>query len=73
MASGRLSRLLLPPSRLDPECECAPPMQSTLFNSLVENGKAQAANYPFCTIEPNTGMVTVPDPRLQVCDHGAHK
>ncbi len=48
-------------------CTTLPPSyQSTLFNSLVENGKAQAANYPFCTIEPNTGMVTVPDPRLQV-------
>lgn len=32
----------------------------------VENGKAQAANFPFCTIEPNVGIVGVPDPRLQV-------
>lgn len=32
----------------------------------VENGKAQAANYPFCTIEPNVGIVGVPDPRLHV-------
>jgi obg-like ATPase 1 len=40
--------------------------KSTLFNSLVENGKAAAANFPFCTIEPNTGIVTVPDPRLQI-------
>lgn len=40
--------------------------KSTLFNSLVENGKAQAANFPFCTIEPNTGIVTVPDSRLQI-------
>lgn len=32
----------------------------------VENGKAQAANFPFCTIEPNVGIVAVPDPRLQV-------
>ena len=32
----------------------------------VENGKAQAANFPFCTIEPNVGVVAVPDPRLQV-------
>lgn len=38
--------------------------QSTLFNAIVENGKAAAANFPFCTIEPNVGMVTVPDPRL---------
>lgn len=41
-------------------------MQSTLFNALVENGKAQAANFPFCTIEPNVGMVTVEDPRLKI-------
>lgn len=40
--------------------------KSTLFNSVVENGKAQAANYPFCTIEPNVGIVAVPDPRLNV-------
>lgn len=39
--------------------------QSTLFNAIVENGKAAAANFPFCTIEPNVGMVTVPDARLQ--------
>ena len=37
--------------------------KSTLFNSLSSAG-AEAANYPFCTIEPNVGMVTVPDPRL---------
>ncbi len=40
--------------------------KSTLFNALVETAKAQAANYPFCTIEPNTGQVAVPDPRLDV-------
>ncbi|KAH7447758.1 hypothetical protein KP509_01G119900 [Ceratopteris richardii] len=40
--------------------------KSTLFNALVENGKAQAANFPFCTIEPNVGIVAVPDPRLDV-------
>ncbi|KAL3685702.1 hypothetical protein R1sor_003724 [Riccia sorocarpa] len=40
--------------------------KSTLFNALVENGKAQAANFPFCTIEPNVGIVAVPDPRLEV-------
>ncbi|KXZ43765.1 hypothetical protein GPECTOR_81g215 [Gonium pectorale] len=39
--------------------------KSTLFNALVENGKAQAANFPFCTIEPNVGIVQVADPRLQ--------
>lgn len=32
----------------------------------MENGKAQAANFPFCTIEPNVGIVAVPDSRLQV-------
>ncbi|CAN1157975.1 Ribosome-binding ATPase YchF [Linum perenne] len=40
--------------------------KSTLFNAVVENGKAQAANFPFCTIEPNVGAVAVPDPRLNV-------
>lgn len=40
--------------------------KSTLFNALVANAQAQAANFPFCTIEPNKGMVSVPDPRLQV-------
>ena len=39
--------------------------KSTLFNALVENAKAQAANFPFCTIEPNKGVVSVPDQRLQ--------
>ena len=39
--------------------------KSTLFNALVENSKAQAANFPFCTIEPNKGIVSVPDERLQ--------
>ena len=37
--------------------------KSTLFNALTKAG-IEAANYPFCTIEPNVGMVTVPDPRL---------
>jgi ribosome-binding ATPase len=41
--------------------------KSTLFNCLT-NAKAQAANFPFCTIEPNVGMITVPDPRLQVLE-----
>ncbi len=40
--------------------------KSTLFNALVANAKAQAANFPFCTIEPNVGIVAVPDERLQV-------
>lgn len=38
--------------------------KSTLFNALVANAKAQAANFPFCTIEPNVGVVSVPDDRL---------
>ncbi|MFN4136345.1 MAG: redox-regulated ATPase YchF [Novosphingobium sp.] len=38
--------------------------KSTLFNALTETQAAQAANYPFCTIEPNVGNVGVPDPRL---------
>ncbi len=40
--------------------------KSTLFNALVANAQAEAANYPFCTIEPNAGIVSVPDPRLQL-------
>lgn len=39
--------------------------KSTLFNALTKTAAAQAANYPFCTIEPNTGEVAVPDPRLR--------
>src|SRR5260370_35850964 len=38
--------------------------KSTLFNALTETAAAQAANYPFCTIEPNVGEVAVPDKRL---------
>lgn len=40
--------------------------KSTLFNALVANAKATAANFPFCTIEPNVGVVAVPDERLEV-------
>lgn len=40
--------------------------KSTLFNAVTKTQKAQAANYPFCTIDPNVGVVTVPDPRLGV-------
>jgi GTP-binding protein YchF len=40
--------------------------KSTLFNAVVANAKAEAANFPFCTIEPNVGMVSVPDDRLDV-------
>ncbi|MGP1375281.1 MAG: redox-regulated ATPase YchF [Almyronema sp.] len=39
--------------------------KSTLFNALVANAKAHAANFPFCTIEPNVGVVAVPDERLE--------
>ncbi|ELR99861.1 redox-regulated ATPase YchF [Gloeocapsa sp. PCC 73106] len=40
--------------------------KSTLFNALVANAKAEAANFPFCTIEPNVGVASVPDERLEV-------
>src|SRR5438876_7657263 len=39
--------------------------KSTLFNAVTRTRKAEAANYPFCTIDPNVGVVTVPDSRLQ--------
>src|SRR3990167_408100 len=39
--------------------------KSTLFNALTRSNAAQAANYPFCTIDPNVGVVEVPDPRLK--------
>ena len=45
--------------------------KSTLFN-CISSGKAQAANFPFCTIEPNIGSTTVPDPRLQVLESLVH-
>jgi GTP-binding protein YchF len=41
--------------------------KSTLFNALTATAAAEAANYPFCTIEPNVGRVAVPDERLEVC------
>src|SRR5579863_1433620 len=41
--------------------------KSTLFNALTATAAAEAANYPFCTIEPNIGRVAVPDERLAVC------
>lgn len=41
--------------------------KSTLFNAL-SNAKAEAANYPFCTIEPNVGVITVPDERIQILE-----
>jgi len=39
--------------------------KSTLFNAVSNNAKAQASNYRFCTIDPNVGLVDVPDSRLQ--------
>ena len=41
--------------------------KSTLFNCLT-NAKAQSANFPFCTIEPNIGIVNVPDKRLEILE-----
>src|ERR1700731_1239704 len=41
--------------------------KSTLFNALTATAAAEAANYPFCTIEPNLGRVAVPDERLEIC------
>src|SRR5271168_5033984 len=41
--------------------------KSTLFNALTATAAADAANYPFCTIEPNVGRVAVPDERLTIC------
>ena len=40
--------------------------KSTLFNALTATKNAQSANYPFCTIEPNVGVVNVPDERLHI-------
>lgn len=45
--------------------------KSTLFNSLTKAG-AQAANYPFCTIDPNVGVVAVPDARLKTLGEMHH-
>ena len=49
--------------------------KSTLFNAVTRSRKAEAANYPFCTIDPNVGIVVVPDPRLAVLSKisGSHK
>src|SRR6266446_5135415 len=46
--------------------------KSTLFNAVTRTRKAQAANYPFCTIDPNLGVVTVPDPRLDTLAKLSH-
>ena len=40
--------------------------KSTLFNALIQSKKAEAANFPFCTIDPNIGNVSVPDERLNI-------
>lgn len=46
--------------------------KSTLFNAVTRTRKAQAANYPFCTIDPNQGIVSVPDPRLETLATMSH-
>src|ERR1035438_6285939 len=46
--------------------------KSTLFNALTRSHKAEAANYPFCTIDPNFGVVNVPDERLAPLSRIAH-
>jgi ribosome-binding ATPase YchF (GTP1/OBG family) len=46
--------------------------KSTLFNAVTRTRKAQAANYPFCTIDPNQGVVVVPDPRLDALAKLSH-
>jgi ribosome-binding ATPase len=46
--------------------------KSTLFNAVTRTHKAPAENYPFCTIDPNVGVVTVPDPRLDVLAKMSH-
>jgi ribosome-binding ATPase YchF (GTP1/OBG family) len=46
--------------------------KSTLFNAVTRTRKAPAENYPFCTIDPNLGVVTVPDPRLEVLAKMSH-
>src|SRR5271170_5305020 len=45
--------------------------KSTLFNAL-SNNKAEAANFPFCTIEPNVGVISVPDERLKILEGLVH-
>ena len=46
--------------------------KSTLFNAVTRTHKAPAENYPFCTIDPNVGVVTVPDPRLEKITEISH-
>ena len=47
--------------------------KSTLFNAVTQTRKAMAANYRFCTIDPNQGIVTVPDERLEVLSESANR
>ena len=46
--------------------------KSTLFNALTNSSKAQAENFPFCTIDPNIGIVPVPDDRLENLQTASH-
>src|SRR6266704_1756278 len=46
--------------------------KSTLFNALTSSKAAAAENYPFCTVEPNVGVVEVPDPRLETLNAIVH-
>lgn len=62
---ARPAPVLVPSMRLKTAIVGLPNVgKSTLFNALTGGESAQAANFPFCTIEPNTGIVEVPDPRL---------
>ena len=45
--------------------------KSTLFNALTKSSGAMVANYPFCTIDPNVGVVEVPDLRVEMARHGS--
>ena len=47
--------------------------KSTLFNAITSTKNAEAANYPFCTIEPNSGIVAVPDKRLDKLAEVLHR
>ena len=61
-----LSRFNIGKNKFSHDYLCIPNVgKSTLFNALTKTRKAEAANYPFCTIDPNVGVVQVPDTRLQ--------
>ena len=47
--------------------------KSTLFNALIQSKKAETANFPFCTIDPNIGNVSVPDKRLNIISNISYK